>query len=144
MLDGVQARARGEHPAGEDALDLALERHLVDVDEGIGVGRLGRRPRVARPCGDLQRAELHRLADRRVERNDAAGDLVQPGKHRPGVRDLLRRRLGDDRIVGRRSGIGGLRVVDASVMPTITSGNTNMPTAMIAEKGAAMILEDAV
>jgi choline dehydrogenase len=43
----------------------------------------------------------------------------------------------------RVRGMDGLRVIDASVMPTITSGNTNSPTLMIAERGAEMLLASA-
>jgi choline dehydrogenase len=46
----------------------------------------------------------------------------------------------DERLRVRQ--VAGLRVIDASAMPRITSGNTNSPTMMIAEKGAEMLLAD--
>jgi choline dehydrogenase len=48
----------------------------------------------------------------------------------------------DDRL--RVHGIQGLRVADCSIMPTITSGNTNAPAIMIGEKASDLVLEDAV
>ena len=53
---------------------------------------------------------------------------------------MLRAQVVDERM--RVAGIERLRVIDASIMPTITSGNTNSPTVMIAERGSEAVLRD--
>jgi choline dehydrogenase-like flavoprotein len=76
----------------------------------------------------------------------AAGDIGTTIFHPVGTakmgRDSDPMAVVDERL--RVFGLERLRVIDASVMPTITSGNTNSPTMMIAEKGAAMIREQRV
>ncbi len=78
---------------------------------------------LAKAAGDIGTTIFHPVGTAKMGRPDDANAVV------------------DERL--RFHGIAALRIADASVMPTITSGNTNTPTAMIAEKGASMILEDA-
>lgn len=78
-----------------------------------------------------------------AELSHAAGDLGTTIFHPVGTCKMGSDPLAvvDDRL--RVHGVAALRVVDASVMPCITSGNTNAPTVMIAEKGSEFIIEDA-
>ena len=100
-------------------------------------------PPLARFSPEEVRPGPHLSSD--TELKQAAGEIgatiFHPvGTARMGVREDPMAVV-DERL--RVIGVEALRVIDASVMPTITSGNTNSPTLMIAEKGAQMVLEDA-
>ncbi|NYZ12700.1 choline dehydrogenase [Azospirillum sp. RWY-5-1] len=115
-----------------------------DRRTAVNALRLTRRI-AAQPALSRYRPEEFRPGPALVSDEDlvrAAGDLGTTIFHPVGTCKMGSDPMAvvDERL--RVHGIEGLRVVDASIMPTITSGNTNSPVIMIAEKAAAMIRED--
>jgi choline dehydrogenase len=86
---------------------------------------------LARLAGDIATTIFHPVGTTKMGRADDASAVV----------NSRLQVFGNTNSSGERSVIANLRVVDAGVMPTITSGNTNSPTLMIAEKAARWILE---
>ncbi len=117
----------------------------IDIQEMLEGARLMRRLAEAPALARLIEAEI--LPGPHVRSDD---DLITDIRNRAGTvfHPVSTCRMGPDArhdVVDARlrvHGIGGLRVVDASIFPTLTSGNTNAPAIMVGEKGADMILHD--
>lgn len=104
--------------------------------------RIAQMPALARYAPEEFKPGAHYQSEEELVR--AAGEIGTTIFHPVGTArmgpDSDRLAVVDSRL--RVRGVSGLRVIDASVMPCITSGNTNSPTLMIAERGAEMVLQD--
>jgi choline dehydrogenase-like flavoprotein len=137
-------------PAMEAQPEIAPNYLSTDEDRRIAADciRLTRRLMAQGPLSQFHPEEFRpgpTVGDGDAELIHAAGEIGTTIFHPVGTAKMGMASDGqavvDERL--RVFGLQNLRVIDASVMPTITSGNTNTPTIMIADKGASMVIEDA-
>ena len=135
-------RIRSADPAEHPAITMNYLSTAYDRAVAVEGLRYTRRIMAAKALARFSPEELKPGIDCHSEEElmRAAGDLGTTIFHPVGTCRMGSDPLAvvDDRL--RVSGIRGLRVIDASIMPRITSGNTNAPTVMIAEQGARFIL----
>ena len=146
----LRPESRGEtHIVSADARDApAIRLNYLDAaaDKQVAAEAIRTARRIvaapalrrAKPQEYLPGAEIVDDDELVVAAGNISTSIFHPvGTCRMGRDDMA---VVDDRL--RVRGIDKLRVIDASIMPTITSGNTNAPTVMIAEKGAEMLISD--
>jgi len=132
-------------PQIQPAIDFNFLSAQVDAELTVIAVRIARSIMTAPAMADLQVAELAPGAT--LQKDDEIIDWVKASAETT-YHPVGTCKMGSDgmAVVDERlrvRGIDGLRVADASIMPTLTSGNTNAPSIMIGEKAAAMVLEDA-
>jgi choline dehydrogenase-like flavoprotein len=138
-------RIKSPDPAAHPAISPNYLATDEDLDVAVAGLKLTRRIMAARALAPFAPEEwkpgTHIASDADLRR--AAGDLGTTIFHPVGTCRMGHDALAvvDDRL--RVHGVAGLRVIDASIMPRITSGNTNAPTVMIAEKGAEFVRQAA-
>lgn len=136
----IRSRDPREAPAIAPNYLSTPEDHKVAADSLRVTRRIAEQPAFARYQPEEYKPGMQYQTDDELAR--LAGDIGTTIFHPVGTTRMGR--ADDDMAVVdshlRVRGVDGLRVVDAGVMPTITSGNTNSPTLMIAEKAAAWIL----
>jgi choline dehydrogenase len=137
---------KGSDPSEHPAIHPNYLATQADIDDVLAGNRILRQLAATKPLADIITEELipgvevdgdeALLADFRARADTVYHPTSSCMMGTDPATSVVDARL-------RVHNVEGLRVVDASVFPTITSGNTNAPTVMVAEKGAAMILEDA-
>ena len=135
-------RLASADPYQAPVIDQRLLDHPDDIRSLVDGIRLARRWLAAPALAPYRRQEIAPGADRLSDADILAACRARLGN---GFHPVGTCKMGCDAmaVVGadlRVHGIDGLRVVDASIMPTLVSGNTNAPTIMIAEKAADMII----
>ncbi|UUX97205.1 GMC family oxidoreductase [Aquabacterium sp. J223] len=138
----IRSRTAGEAPAIAPGYLATEEDRRVAADSLRVARRIAAQPALARFAPQEWKPGVQYRSDDDLAR--LAGDIATTIFHPVGTaamgRDGDPMAVLDSRL--RVRGVHGLRVVDASAMPTITSGNTNAPTLMIAEKAARWIVAD--